>query len=338
MVVLLVLTLLFGVAGAGLLGLVDVPLLSRFTGQSAAAGEPIGVTIPEGASTSQIADILEEEGVVGSALLFRVQAVTSGRASSLKPGDYQLTGGMSTREVVEALSTGVSTYVGDITIPEGLTVEQIAERLAEQGPWEADEVQAALDDPSLTSEYRPEGKPLEGLLFPSTYAIDSETDPVGLLRRMLDQTAVVMDEQDLARAEELGMSPYEVLVVASIIEREARLQDEQGKVSRVIQNRLAADIPLQVDATVQYALGQPKEKLFEGDLEIDSPYNSYRNKGLPPTPIAAPGESAIQAALNPEDGPWLYYVLVSEDGAHAFTDDYDEFVNRKNQAKRDGVL
>jgi UPF0755 protein len=314
---------------------VEVPLLS---GNGVAVGKPVRVTIPPGASTREIGRTLEDAGVVDRAARFTDAAVERGVAAQLKPGEYLLTTGMDSDRLFETLTAGPEATADRITFPEGLTVRQIAERMVRGGRWSRREVDAALKSPALGSPYRPRGKPLEGLLFPSTYTLRPREKPVELLRGMLDQLEGVMSRQDLSGARRRNLTPYEILIVASMIEREARVDVDRPRIARVIYNRLARSMRLEIDATVQYALGGTRPRLTNRDLAVDSPHNTYRSAGLPPTPIAAPGEAAIRAALAPDDGPWLYYVLASKDGHHAFTDDADEFLRLKEKARAAGLL
>jgi UPF0755 protein len=216
-------------------------------------------------------------------------------------------------------------------------VAQIVDRIAAAHRFSKAQVVKALSSPELQVPFRPKGVHiLEGLLFPQTYAINKQDTPVTVLQRMLDQLQSVMSNYDL-RTAPMHLSPYQVLTVASLIEREAKVSADRPKIARVIYNRLAKGQKLQVDATVQYALGTSR-RLSDKDLAVKSPYNSYLHAGLPPTPIASPGEDSIRAALQPASGPWLFYVLVSKDGHHAFTASPDEFARLKQEARRKGLL
>ena len=306
-------------------------------GNHITAGLPARVTIPEGASTRQIGRILADADVVERASKFEGAAVQRGITDQLKPGDYLLETGMNENELFEVLVAGPGATADRITFPEGLTVRQITERMTKGGRWTGKQVQDALRDPALTSPYRPKDKPLEGLLFPATYDLQPEQKPADLLRSMLDELDQVMQGQDLDAAKRLKLTDYDILIVASMIEREARAPQDRPKVARVIYNRLKKQMPLQIDATIQYTFKAPKPKLSEADLRINSPYNSYTRKGLPPTPIAAPGAASIEAALAPANGPWLYYVVTSKDGTHTFTDSYQKFLELKEKARRAGL-
>jgi UPF0755 protein len=305
-------------------------------------GQPVQVTIPEGAATGEIGRILEDAGVVDSGGALADEAIQQGVDNQLQPGVYGLTTGMDVAEVLDVLVAGPQAAPGDrLTIPEGLTVAQIAARIAESGRWSAEEVQQALADPNLASPYRPQAdvpQPLEGLLFPSTYPVSDDTRLPALLQTMLDQMQTVMQRQDFTTARQLNLTDYDVLIVASMVEREALVPEDRPKIAQVIYNRMRAGMRLQIDATVQYALGENRERLSTEDTRVDSPHNTYLNDGLPPTPIAAPGEDAIRAALAPADGPWLYYVRTEQDGRHSFTDSYEEFERLKEVARERGFI
>jgi UPF0755 protein len=305
-----------------------------------APGQPVTVTVLSGEGTREVAESLENLGVIDSATRFRRVASERGLDSSLRPGTYQLTTGMTAEQVLEILVKGPVTTA--LTIPEGFTLRQIAEKLAAVGKFDRAEVDKALRDPKMASRYRPRGKPLEGLLFPLTYRIDKEDNPASVVQAMLDQLSLVLSKYDMAGARPAGLrlSPYQLLTVASLIEAEAKVPADRPKIAAVIYNRLRRDIPLQIDPTVQYAWvlrGRPKARLSLGDLKIGSPYNTYQVRGLPPTPINSPGEASIRAALQPAAGNWLYYVVIARDGHHAFTADYQQFLELKRKAKELGV-
>jgi UPF0755 protein len=309
-------------------------------GPEVAPGRPVTVTVLSGEGTREVAQSLERLSVVDSAARFRRVAEERGLDSSLRPGTYQLTTGMTAEQVLEILVKGPVT--NGLTIPEGFTLRQIGERLAAVGKFDRAEVDKALRDPKAISPYRPRGKPLEGLLFPLTYRIEKDDTPATVVQAMLDQLHLVLSKHDLAGARPAGLrlSPYQLITVASLIESEAKVPADRPKIAAVIYNRLKRDIPLQIDPTVQYAWtlrGRPKARLSLSDLKIGSPYNTYQVRGLPPTPINSPGEDSIRAALQPAAGNWLYYVVIARDGHHAFTADYQQFLTLKRKAKELGV-
>lgn len=298
-------------------------------------GQEVTITVASGQSSVEIGRALRDAGVVDSVNRFRDTAEERGLDSLLKPGEYKLVTGMSIDEVLDILARGPSTGI-PLTIPEGFTVAQIVEKLAATDQFTKAEVDKALTSKDLIVKLRPKGETsLEGLLFPDTYGIEEDDSAVAVLQKMLDQLEAVLSKYQLSTAPQ-GLNPYEVLIVASMIEREAKVDGDRPKIAAVIYNRLAAGKRLEIDATVEYAVGHAE--LTAKDLRFRSPYNTYASDGLPPTPIAAPGEAAIKAALQPADGDWIYYVLATEQGEHAFTKSYDEFLRLKAQAKEKGLL
>jgi UPF0755 protein len=298
-------------------------------------GQPVTIIVSRGQGSVEIGRALRQAGVVDSINRFRDVAQERGLDGSLKPGTYRLETGMSIDAVLEVLAKGPSTGV-PLTIPEGFTVDQIAEKLVATGQFTREEVDKALKSRDLIVPLRPKGETsLEGLLFPDTYGVEEDDTAVAVLQEMLDQLEVVLSRYQLSTAPQ-GRNPYEVLIVASMIEREAKVDADRPKIAAVIYNRLAIDKRLEIDATVEYAVGHAE--LTAKDLRVRSPYNTYTSEGLPPTPIAAPGEASIRAALQPADGDWLYYVLATKEGEHAFTNSYEEFVKLKAQAKAKGLL
>jgi len=300
-------------------------------------GQPVNLTIQPGEGSRQIGKALEEAGVIDSAGRFRAVASSRGLDGALKPGDYQLETAMDVDSVIDILVRGPNLGT-PFTLPEGFTVDQVLAKIAATKRFSRASLQKALTSPDLEVPFRPKGvKSLEGLLFPQTYRIDKDATPTTVLRQMLDQTDSVMNQFDLS-ATPRHLSPYQILTIASMVEREAKVPEDRPKIARVIYNRLAKGQPLQIDATVQFALGTAKQRLSSQDLKVASPYNTYLHTGLPPTPIASPGQASIKAVMQPADGPWLFYVLIDGDGHHAFTASATEFARLKDEAKRKGLL
>jgi UPF0755 protein len=300
-------------------------------------GLPVNFTVQPGEGSRQIGKALEDAGVVDSGGRFRAVASARGLDGALKPGDYQLETGMDVDSVIDLLVRG-SNLGTPFTVPEGFAVEQIVDRIAATKRFSKASLEKALVSPDLEVPFRPAGvKTLEGLLFPQTYRIDKNATPTAVLQQMLDQLDSVMARFDQSTTPR-HLSPYQVLIIASMVEREAKVPEDRPRIARVIYNRLAKQQPLQIDATVQYALGSSKARLSNKDLRVASPYNTYLHSGLPPTPIASPGQAAIEAAMEPANGPWLFYVLIDADGHHAFTSSGSEFARLKDEARRKGLL
>lgn len=286
------------------------------------AGPSVSVEIPRGSSTQRIASLLEQEGVVGNARNFRLYLRVKS-AGPFQAGSYELRKNSAFDDVIETLSKGPKLTFQRLTVPEGLTIKQVAELVGKMPGRSAEKFLAATTDGTVTSKYLPAGSTnLEGLLFPDTYNFEEKDDEHTILRRMVSSFDAAAAEAGIDDVAQGGLvDPYEALVVASLVEREARVPDDRGMVSRVIYNRLEKKMLLQVDATVIYALGRTGEKglrVLNKDLEVDSPFNTYRNPGLPPAPIASPGAASLRAAVAPTDGPWVFYVVIDAEGRHAF--------------------
>jgi UPF0755 protein len=309
-------------------------------------GETVLVEIPEGASTSDIGHELADAGVISNATVWDWY-IRFRDPGEFQAGPYRMQLNSSFTEAIDALEEGaLPPNAILITVPEGLTVTQTLARLAdpEDGVdgFTAERLQAALRDPASRSSVLPaDQRSLEGTLFPESYAVEEGDTEVVVVQRMVAQLDGTLAELEIqGRAEALGLSPYELLTVASLIEEEAGTDEDRPRVARVIYNRLADEMPLQIDATSCYVKNEPGGcSLTEADLASDSPYNTRNRQGLPPTPIASPGRASIEAALNPADGDWLYYVLDAEadDGSHFFTADYDEFVEARQRCAAAGL-
>lgn len=307
--------------------------------QIAEPGAPVQVEIPAGASTGDIAKILVEEGVIDNSAMFRLRARLDGVDGRLRSGVYDMSTGMAYEDAVELLLAGPPLAYVTVTIPEGLRIEQIAERLEAQTGIPAAEFTAlALGQASTFTPEHPYladvyNGSLEGYLFPKTYRIVTGASAADVIEMMLDQFDTEIASVDMSGPSGRGMSLHQVVTLASMIEREARLAEERPLVSSVIYNRLDRGMLLEIDATIEYVIKKNRPRLLNRDLEIDSPYNTYRNPGLPPGPIASPGLASLQAAAAPADTGYLYYVLTSADGAHTFTETYEEFLQAKEKSR-----
>lgn len=307
---------------------------------SGAAGAAVTVGIPSGAVAKDLATLLHDGGVVSNETLFEQYLKVKG-PSKYQTGSYAFARHMSFAEAVQALKKGpIPPSFVQVTLPEGLTIAEIRIRLKEAVPWFVPApLDAALTGNTIRSKYQPGNvATLEGLLFPETYRFEEASTEPAAVSRMIKQFDTVASEVKLdSGAAKFGLSPYQVIIIASMIEREARVAEDRGKIARVIYNRIAAKMRLDIDATVVYAVGG-RTSLTKADLEVDSPYNTRRYKGLPPTPIAAPGKASLEAALNPTEGPWLYYVLADRDGRHYFTADTDDFDRAVADSEAAGLL
>jgi UPF0755 protein len=295
--------------------------------------------VEEGDSLSEMGRGLKEVGVVASVQAFIDAASAESRSTGIQVGYYQLKRQMAAEDALDVLIDPANILKNTVTVPEGLRVVDIVAVLAKETDFSQAQYEKVLDQPQkLGLPSYAEGDP-EGYLFPSTYDLPPDATPRSIIVAMVDRWQQAADEADLeARAEALGYTPHELMTVASLVESEAGRQEDRAKVARVIYNRLTGDETnglLQIDATVNYAADQSLGAVpTEEDLQIESPYNTYLNPGLPPGPIEAPGDAAIEAAANPVDGPWYYYVTVNlRTGETKFAETYDEFLTYKDELR-----
>ena len=305
-------------------------------------GDPVVLTVPTGSSTAQIGTLLENQGVISNAGVFQYY-VKFKNAGPFKAGDYDgLYRNDSMDNVIKRLKKGpLPPSTTPIVIQEGLWLSEIKTKILATFPqMTAAELDTAMA--TVHSKYQPDGSTnLEGLLFPATYAVEKgdEVDEQKLVQQMVTKFDEVGDSVGLDQAQQkVGYSPYDVVKVASMIELEAKLPEDRPKIARVLYNRLAAGMPLGIDATVEYALQQHVASLTTSQLKTDSPFNTRAHAGLPPTPIGSPGQSSLEAALNPAPGDWMYYVIADQSGAHYFTSDYNDFLKAKKRAQQQGLL
>jgi UPF0755 protein len=323
---LVVLFLLLGIpAAVGVVYLSSIGVTS-----SSSPGEAVEVEIPEGTTMTEVGEILEAEGVIKSAQGFRFVSFLGGGDEGIQAGTYELSTGLSARDALDRMLEGPVVRFITVTFPEGSWLPEFAERLDEDTSIRGRDFLRVLESGEVKSSILPkDSNNFEGLLFPSTYQVVEEDTAQTLAQRLVDETEKQLAKVDTSKVEAMGYSKYDILNVASMIQAEAGVSRDRGKIARVIYNRLDENIALGIDATVIYALGERKNSLTSSDLEIDSPFNTRKVAGLPPTPIGAPGAEAIEAAANPVEGPWLYYVLSDCDGKHAFSVDYEDFIADK---------
>lgn len=287
--------------------------------------------IPDGASGADIADVLHDAGIVASTKAF-VQAFTAEPdAAQIQPGTYELQRKMRAGDVVTALLDPANRSELRITVPEGWRASQIYERIASITQEPIEDVEAAAEDTEELGLPEQADGNLEGWLAAATYSFEPDVEPGAILEAMVDQTLENLDDLDVPSDEQ-----QEVLTIASIVEREVFVAEDYGKVARVILNRLddTDDVNgrLQMDSTVLYGAGKTGGIPTRAELDDDNPYNTYRNPGLPPTPIGAPGAGAIEAVLDPPKGDWLYFVTVDlHTGETLFAGDYAEHQRNKQQ-------
>jgi UPF0755 protein len=298
----------------------------------------VNVEIPIGSTVTGIGQILEDNGIIRDARLFRYY-VKFRNESGFMAGEYKLNPSMTIPEVITSLKTGtvMQDVVMRITIPEGKQLTQIAGIIAEKTNGSQDEIMNKLNGkeflsmmmdkyPDLLTEDILDEQikyPLEGYLFPATYPFYTENPTLEeIVTTMLNKTRSVVEEYK-AQGEEKGFSVHELLTMASLIEEEATQQVDRAKISSVFYNRMETGMPLQTDPTVLYAQGEHKDRVYHKDLKFESPYNTYLHKGLPPGPIANAGASSLEAAVNPEDTD-LFYFLATPEGNVLFSRTFEE--------------
>ncbi|MCB1038960.1 MAG: endolytic transglycosylase MltG [Acidimicrobiales bacterium] len=337
---LVVLLVLVGLVAVGVLGgrwwygnQVDPP---------GAPGEEIAIQIAEGTSAKGVASVLADEGVITNASLFNLW-VSGKDLDTIQAGAYRFRSDMSFQEAVDVLNAGPDTPIAaettKVTIPEGYTVAQIVARISEKVPrLAAADLQAALDEGKVPTSLLPAGTTdYEGLLFPATYEVGDDDDAVDVLTMMAQEMetrveALGIDDAiaHVQRQWGLDLTAYDMVKVASMIQYEAAVPEDAPKIGAVTYNRLEQGMPLQYDSTSIYEAALRGLTPAEVDYTADNPYNTRTRTGLPPTPIAAPGEYALVGAFQPSDGPWLYFVL-TDTKVVSFTDSYDEFLEFKQQ-------
>lgn len=335
--VLVIILLLGGLAGGGYL------YIQHNLKPVEASGEEILVTIPKGSSSKKIGDILFDNGLIRNASLFRYYNQYKGTGTGLKAGDYKFTKGMTIDELIGKMTAGdvyIETFT--FTIPEGLSVPQIADLLASkglvdkdvflkevnEGKFDFDFVQAIPVD--LQRKYR-----LEGYLFPETYEMKKGATEHEIINRLLKQFDLVFTDEWKSELEKRNMTIDEAVRLASIVEREVVVDEERPIVAGVFYNRIRDKWNLQSCATVQYVLGKQRDVITYADLEVQDPYNTYINPGLPPGAISNPGEESLKAVVYPDENAYFFFVTKKDgSGSHHFSKTFAE--HQKNDAKSRG--
>lgn len=321
--------------GKTIVGLLASEPAADYAGQGTGTVE---IEVPEGASTVAIAEILVDNDVVASAQAFVDAATANVESLGIQPGVYQMRAQMSAAAALARLLDPASRVSGAFTIPEGYTVARTLQSLAEQTGQPLADFQAAAAAPEQLGLPVWANGALEGFIYPDTYDLGPDATAVEILAAMVERFNQVAAETGLeTRAAALGLTPYDVLTVASLVQSEVTVESERPMVARVIYNRLAQGIALGIDAALAYELGINGSELTTEVLQRDSPYNTRTRTGLPPTPISNPGRPSIMGALEPADGNWLYYVLQDSAGNHLFTASYEEFLAAKAACEAQGL-
>ena len=289
----------------------------------------VRVAIPTGASVTQIGEILEENDVISNAFFFRARVTLGSNRGDLKPGNYRLKHDMSYSAAIDALSEGPPKDIVTVTIPEGRSRAEVAPTVEGAG-LEGSYERASATAPagfSLRKYKAGSADSLEGFLFPATYELKRGASTEELVAKQLDAFEEQFATVDLRKAARKNLTPYDVLIIASMVEREASVPEERPVIASVIYNRLKAGMPLGIDATIRFATGNWTEPLKVSELEIDSPYNTRTNASLPPGPIGNPGLDSIEAAANPADTDYLFFVVKPcGEGEHAFAETEAQFL------------
>ncbi|MBR0210207.1 MAG: endolytic transglycosylase MltG [Firmicutes bacterium] len=312
----------------------------------------VAVTIPSGSTTTSIAQILYDNGIIPDVKKFKMKSRLNGLDGTFQAGDYQFSPSMTTSEIMELLQSGRKAEVS-FTIPEGYTVKDTAEKLAEEGLIASpEEFYAACEEDwesvfwflnGVTNEADPSGavsakaNRLEGFLYPETYRVPVGAAAHDIVERMLSQfdtvfTPLWQEAGGTDGGTVNGLTVHEMVTLASLVERESKAATDRDKIASVIYNRLDMGMKLQIDATVLYALGEWKDRVYYSDLEVDSPYNTYAYAGLPVGPICSSGAASIEGALYPASTEYIYYVLKGDgSGEHNFAEDAATFEQYKQE-------
>ncbi len=290
--------------------------------QPGIAQSPVALTVPQGATGREIGVLLQEAGLVEHELMFRVAIRLDGSNAPIQAGDYELYEGLSPLQLLQTLHDGPSRAIDiealpdelKVTVPEGLSLAQAAQSF--------DDPQAFLEaasDPRLIERVGVQAESLEGFLMPNTYFFDEKPTARAIVERMVEQFVKEYDALLAEHPDATDMDRLELITIASLIEEEARVDAERPLVAAVIYNRLERRMTLDMDSTLQYALKKYGQRLLDQDKEVQSPYNTYRNAGLPPGPISSPGVASIRAAMSPADVDYLFFVSNADGKTHTFT-------------------
>jgi UPF0755 protein len=299
-------------------------------------GPQVIVTVGAGAGVNQLASTLQSKGVIGSSLAYRIWSQFHSLPGVLA-GSYAFNKNISFDAVNRVVSTGPNVF--PMHVPPGFTVAEVARRVGQLPGHSAASFNSLATGGTVHSPWQPAGSTsLEGLLGTGEYVIVPGESDSQLLTKMIDRFDKEAQAQGLAAGSaRLGLPPYQVVTVASIVEKEGVIGKNLGPVARVVLNRLAAGMPLQMDSTVLYSEGRDGGPVTSSDLRLSTPYNTYLNKGLTPTPICFPSPAALQAALNPPAGTWRFFVVVQADGTEAFADTFAEQQANEALAKQRGL-
>jgi UPF0755 protein len=275
------------------------------------------VIVPNGSTGRAVAQLLEARGVIASALTYTALARLRGEQAAMKAGEFSFDPHRTTAEILQQVVNGGHQVAVWVTIPEGFTAKEIAQALAARDLGDEDDLESTFLGDSLVLLGSRTAN-LEGYLFPDTYLIPTAATPAEIAKILTDQFAAELPKDAASQAKRLGFTVPQIVTLASLVEREAKADDERPLMAGVYYNRLRLGMPLEVDATIEYTFAHHKDVITYADLARDSPYNTYLHEGLPPTPIANPGRASLRAAFHPQTSSYLYYVYMGN-GHHAFS-------------------
>jgi len=291
----------------------------------------VQIEVLAGQSVADIGRTLKNKGVIKSVDSFLQVANADPDASKVQPGFYGFKQKMRASDALVTLLDPSARIEAKVTLQEGLRLDETLKKLSKEAKLPLADLEKELKDAKALGLPDYAKANAEGFLFPATYEIAPDATPASVLKQLFGAYSKAADK---AGVERTNRTPYEILVIASLVEAEARHADDYGKVARVVYNRLKQGMPLQFDSTVNYALNADKQIVTNQDLGVDSPYNTYKHSGLPPGPINSPGLAAMAAAVNPTPGNWLYFVTTNpKTGETKFTDSYQQFLKYKNELK-----
>ena len=302
------------------------------------------INIPIGASAAEISGILQNAGLIDSSYAFEIYIRNEGYADRLRAGDYEIESNLNYEAIVNILLIGPPLKTFELTTTEGLWLSETIESIAVQTGYDYSSLvntltSGAVISKYLTDESLKEITNWEGLLFPDTYKFSVDADGAEIFQTMVDQLEfVIINIKTSQNIPSWLQSEYELLIIASLIETEAKLDEDRPLVASVIRNRLELGMPLQLDSTILFALGERKSQVLLKDLQVDSVYNTYKYNSLPPTPISSFGKASLEGIFQNLDTKFIYYLLTDKNGDMTFTESYDEFINLKNKAKNEGVI
>lgn len=308
---------------AAVLSLISYPEIKK---------EEIEIKIGRGSNLEKISEILHENNIIKDKPGFKIMTILDGSSSELSFGWYRMEKYSNPRKILTMLKKGQRMTV-KVTIPEGLSSSQTINLIGQNCDVDIKELYGLLNDRQFLDDLGVKSGNPEGYLFPDTYIFYRSEEPRSIIKRMINRLNSVLKHDRLYRIDTMSFTSHQILTIASMIEREAVIEREKPLIASVIYNRLKKGMKLQIDATILYSLGYHKPRIYFKDLKVDSPYNTYKHRGLPPGPIANPGYQSILAAIHPADTDYLYYVADGK-GGHIFTDNFSEHKEAKRKARK----